>query len=202
MSKIREPIKKSSIEKKNRIIEKGFELMCDKGYYNVNCIDIAKYAGVSTGIIYQYFENKKAIFLAGVRNYSDEIILPIVDILNLKAIKTNLKEIVEKIIDNFINSHKISKRAHEQLMAMSHMDDTVSNIFNDREIELTKKIVKLLEENQFNSDNLEEKVHICIGIIDNFCHEVVYHKHKLLDYNNMKKEIIKTIEYLLTGGKD
>ncbi len=202
MSKIREPIKKSSIEKKNRIIEKGFELMCDKGYYNVNCIDIAKYAGVSTGIIYQYFENKKAIFLAGVRNYSDEIILPIIDILNLKDIKTNLKEIVEKIIDNFINSHKISKRAHEQLMAMSHMDDTVSNIFNDREIELTKKIVKLLEENQFNSDNLEEKVHICIGIIDNFCHEVVYHKHELLDYNNMKKEIIKTIEYLLTGGKD
>ncbi|MGN1000757.1 MAG: TetR/AcrR family transcriptional regulator [Bacilli bacterium] len=202
MSKIREPIKKSSIEKKNRIIEKGFELMCDKGYYNVNCIDIAKYAGVSTGIIYQYFENKKAIFLAGVRNYSDEIILPIVDILNLKDIKTNLKEIIEKIIDNFINSHKISKRAHEQLMAMSHMDDTVSNIFNDREIELTKKIVKLLEENQFNSDNLEEKVHICIGIIDNFCHEVVYHKHELLDYNNMKKEIIKTIEYLLTGGKD
>lgn len=202
MSKIREPIKKSSIEKKNRIIEKGFELMCDKGYYNVNCIDIAKYAGVSTGIIYQYFENKKAIFLAGVRNYSDEIVLPIVDILNLKDIKTNLKEIVEKIIDNFINSHKISKRAHEQLMAMSHMDDTVSNIFNDREIELTKKIVKLLEENQFNSDNLEEKVHICIGIIDNFCHEVVYHKHELLDYNNMKKEIIKTIEYLLTGGKD
>lgn len=202
MSKIREPIKKSSIEKKNRIIEKGFELMCDKGYYNVNCIDIAKYAGVSTGIIYQYFENKKAIFLAGVRNYSDEIVLPIVDILNLKDIKTNLKEIVEKIIDNFINSHKISKRAHEQLMAMSHMDDTVSNIFNDREIELTKKIVKLLEENQFNSDNLEEKVHICIGIIDNFCHEVVYHKHELLDCNNMKKEIIKTIEYLLTGGKD
>ena len=202
MSKIREPIKKSSIEKKNRIIEKGFELMCDKGYYNVNCIDIAKYAGVSTGIIYQYFENKKAIFLAGVRNYSDEIILPIIDILNLKDIKTNLKEIVEKIIDNFINSHKISKRAHEQLMAMSHMDDTVSNIFNDREIELTKKIVKLLEENQFNSDNLEEKVNICIGIIDNFCHEVVYHKHELLDYNNMKKEIIKTIEYLLTGGKD
>lgn len=202
MSKIREPIKKSSIEKKNRIIEKGFELMCDKGYYNVNCIDIAKYAGVSTGIIYQYFENKKAIFLAGVRNYSDEIILPIIDILNLKDIKTNLKEIVEKIIDNFINSHKISKRAHEQLMAMSHMDDTVSNIFNDREIELTKKIVKLLEENQFNLDNLEEKVHICIGIIDNFCHEVVYHKHELLDYNNMKKEIIKTIEYLLTGGKD
>ena len=58
MSNIREPIKKSSIEKKNKIIEKGFELMCEQGYHNVNCVDIAKYAEVSTGIIYQYFKNK------------------------------------------------------------------------------------------------------------------------------------------------
>lgn len=30
MGNIREPIKKSSIEKKERIIKKGFELMCEK----------------------------------------------------------------------------------------------------------------------------------------------------------------------------
>ena len=62
MGEIREPIKKSSIEKKNKIIEKGFELICNNGYYNVNCCDIAKYSGVSTGIIYQYFKDKKDIF--------------------------------------------------------------------------------------------------------------------------------------------
>ena len=63
MGQIREPIKKSSIEKKNKIIEKGFELMCTKGYHNVTCVDIAKYAGVSTGIIYQYFKDKRDIFI-------------------------------------------------------------------------------------------------------------------------------------------
>ena len=46
MGDIRKPIKQSAIEKKQRIIEKGFELMCEKGYHNVNSIDIAKYAGV------------------------------------------------------------------------------------------------------------------------------------------------------------
>ena len=46
MSNIREPIKKSSIEKKNKIIEKGFELMCEQGYHNLNCADIAKYEEV------------------------------------------------------------------------------------------------------------------------------------------------------------
>lgn len=47
MGNIREPIKKCSIEKKERIIKKGFELMCEKGYHNVNTVDIAKYSNVS-----------------------------------------------------------------------------------------------------------------------------------------------------------
>ena len=67
MSETRIPSQKRSIEKRNRIIEKGFELMCNKGFYNTNTIDIAKYAGVSTGIIYQYFNDKHDIFIAGQR---------------------------------------------------------------------------------------------------------------------------------------
>ena len=31
---IREPVQKRSIEKKEKIIESGFELICEKGYYN------------------------------------------------------------------------------------------------------------------------------------------------------------------------
>ena len=73
MGNIREPIKKSSIEKKERIIKKGFELMCEKGYHNVNTVDIAKYSNVSTGIIYQYFNDKKDIFVKGVKDYANNI---------------------------------------------------------------------------------------------------------------------------------
>ena len=49
-NEIREPIQKRSIEKKEKIIQAGFELICDKGYYNTNTAEIAKSAGVSTGI--------------------------------------------------------------------------------------------------------------------------------------------------------
>ena len=73
MGNIREPIKKSSIEKKERIIKKGFELMCEKGYHNVNTVDIAKYSNVLTGIIYQYFNDKKDIFVEGVKDYANNI---------------------------------------------------------------------------------------------------------------------------------
>mgnify|MGYP002970216084 CR=1 FL=1 len=41
---IRKPIQKRSIEKKEKIIQSGFELICKKGYYNTNTAEIAKAA--------------------------------------------------------------------------------------------------------------------------------------------------------------
>ena len=75
-NEIREPIQKRSIEKKEKIIKAGFELICDKGYYNTNTAEIAKAAGVSTGIVYQYFKDKHDILIAGLNNYADSIFFP------------------------------------------------------------------------------------------------------------------------------
>ena len=73
---------------------------------------------------------------------------------------------------------------------MSHLDDEISTIFKNSEIEMTEKIVSLLENNNIKIDNSREKVHIIMGIIDNLCHEIVYHKHKNINYDIMKKEVI------------
>ena len=73
---IREPIQKRSIQKKESIISKGFELICQKGYYNTNTAEIAKAAGVSTGIVYQYFKDKHDILIAGLEKYGIDILFP------------------------------------------------------------------------------------------------------------------------------
>ena len=94
MSNTRVPTQKRSIEKRNRIIEKGFELMCEKGYYNVSTPDIAEAAEVSTGIIYQYFNDKKDIFIEGVKNYANTIMFPMLTIFeseNIEKFKLLLK---------------------------------------------------------------------------------------------------------------
>ncbi|NLC47867.1 MAG: TetR/AcrR family transcriptional regulator, partial [Tenericutes bacterium] len=73
---VREPIQKRSIEKKEKIIESGFNLICEKGYHNTNTAEIAKNAGVSTGIIYQYFKDKHDILIEGMKLYSSSIFYP------------------------------------------------------------------------------------------------------------------------------
>ena len=198
MSDTRIPTQKRSIEKRNRIIEKGFELMCEKGYYNISTPDIAEAADVSTGIIYQYFNDKKEIFIEGVKNYSKTIMFPMLTVLESENIKfDNIEQLLKNMISAYIKNHTISKKAHEELMAMSHLDDDVGAIFKESEFELTNKIVQILKYNNIEFENPIEKIHIVIGIIENLCHEVVYHKHNKIDYEAMENEVIKIIVNLL-----
>ena len=194
---IRKPIQKRSIEKKEKIIQSGFELICKKGYYNTNTAEIAKNAGVSTGIVYQYFKDKHDIFIEALKKYADNIFYPMLNIPLKEFDKNDLDKIVRNMIENFIQNHIPSQSAHEEIMAMAHSDKDVAFYFHKREIEMTEKIYDLLVENGFNKKNLMEKSHIAIGLIDNLCHEIVYHKHSNLDYNVMINICIYTIVNML-----
>lgn len=199
MSDKRVPTQKRSIEKRNKIIEKGFKLICEKGYYNVTTADIAKYAEVSTGIVYQYFDDKKDIFLEGIKNYSDSIMYPMIDVLN--ETKIDLKDIdilLKKLIDKFVEKHTMSKKSHEELIAMSHIDEDVFNLLKTSEMEMANKLEFALKSNGINLENMKEKVHIIYGLTENFCHEIVYHKHPSIDYDVMQKEVIDIIKYILS----
>lgn len=194
INEIREPIQKRSIEKKEKIIKSGFELICEKGYYNTNTAEIAKAAGVSTGIVYQYFKDKHDILVEGIKRYASEIFYPMLNVTsNIKIDKSNLDTILRNMINTFIENHKLSQVAHEEIMAMTHSDKEIAEFFQQNEMAMTKNISKILVDNGFDSKNLDEKVHIAIHLIDDLCHEIVYHKHKDLDYDVMINLVIENI---------
>ena len=196
---IREPIQKRSIEKKEKIIKCGFELICEKGYYNTNTAEIAKVAGVSTGIVYSYFNDKHDILLEGLKRYANNIFYPSIDFINdINISKKNLEEIIRKIISQFVKNHKLSQVAHEEITAMAHSDKDVANFFHQNEIEITNVIVELLKRNGYNYKDLIERVHIVINLIDNICHEIVYHKHTNINYDTMTDIIVNEIVHILT----
>ena len=198
INEIREPIQKRSIEKKEKIIKAGFELICEKGYYNTNTAEIAKAAGVSTGIVYQYFKDKHDILVEGIKRYASDIFYPMLNVTsNIKIDKNNLDAILRNMINTFIENHKLSQIAHEEIMAMTHSDKEIAEFFQENEMAMTKNISKILLDNGFDARNLDEKVHIAIHLIDDLCHEIVYHKHKDLDYDIMINLVIENILNLI-----
>jgi len=190
---MRNPKQERAILKKEKIIDAGFKLICENGYYNINTATIAKEAGVSTGIVYQYFNDKHDILIEGLKKYGNDIFFPMLKNNNLNIKFDNFEKLLENMIENYINNHKISKIAHEEIMAMVHSDKEIAEFYYKNEIEMTNKIKRLLIYNNFKDNNLEEKTHIMINLIDDLCHEVIYHKHYDMNYDIMKKLVIETI---------
>ena len=194
---IREPKQKRAIEKKEKIIDAGFELICKNGYYNTNTAEIAKKAGVSTGIVYQYFKDKYDIFMEGLEKYGNEIFFPMLKFEDNNFNKDNIESSLRKMINEYINNHKVSKTAHEEITAMIHSNPDVAAYFYKRELLMTETIKTILVNNGFEEKYLDEKVHIMIGLIDNLCHEVIYHKHENMNYDVMTDIVIDNIINLI-----
>ena len=97
------------------------------------------------------------------------------------------------MINTFVENHKLSQIAHEEIMSMTHSDKEIAEFFQENEMAMTKNISEILLDNGFTSKNLDEKVHISIHLIDDLCHEIVYHKHKDLNYDVMINLVIENI---------
>ena len=193
---IREPKQQRAIEKKEKIIEAGFNLICENGYYNTNTAEIAKNAGVSTGIVYQYFKDKYDILIEGLYKYGDNIFFHILKNKNISFNKKDFDIFLKQMIKHYISNHKVSNEAHEEIMSMVHSDKRVAEYYYKRELEATDSLKNILLNNNFKDNNLLEKVHIMMGLIDNLCHEVTYHKHSNMNYEIMTDLIIKNIKDL------
>ena len=193
---IREPKQQRAIEKKEKIIEAGFNLICKKGYHNINTAEIAKVAGVSTGIVYQYFKDKYDILIEGLEKYGDTIFFPITKNKDIKFNKSEFDEFLRDMIKHYINNHKASNVAHEEIMSMVHSDKNIAKYYYNRELEMTNFIKAILEKNGFKDNHLFEKAHITVGLIDNLCHEIIYHKHDDMNYGIMADLVVENIKEL------
>ena len=104
-NQVREPQQERSIEKKNKIIEAGYELFSETGYYGTNTQEIAKRAGVSTGIVYGYFEDKRDILICVLKIYIERVSAPLMVAMKDLKSKDDLKKVVPEILDKVIEAH-------------------------------------------------------------------------------------------------
>ena len=193
MGIIREPQKITSKEKKLKIVEAGLKVFGEKGYYNTNTAEIAKVAGVSTGIVYSYFKDKKDILLHVIELYFQNIFQPIQSFLyNLQNTKLN-QAVIEQFLQIAIKSHQDNYALHEEVIALSHLDEDVHKQFLNFEILVSNTIEKVLLTHNIKVDNMAERVHLAYNIVETLCNECVYHKHANINYDAMISLTTKTL---------
>jgi len=58
--------------RKDNVIESALQVFAEKGYADATMTDIAKHAGVSTPVLYEYFKTKEDLFFAIPEKFMDE----------------------------------------------------------------------------------------------------------------------------------
>lgn len=190
---IREPKQNRSIEKKNKIIDAGLELFKEKGFHNTNTAEIAAKAGVSTGTVYSYFKDKKAILVEVLDFYMKKIMTPMYDYISQITLPFDLKSVLRNIIEISLQMHINDMKLHEEISAMVATDSDINRFYHDFEESCVIQIAKVATTLGVSSKNINEKVHIIFNLFESFCHESAFHKHSFIDYDVMKEITIKLI---------
>ena len=190
---VRQPKQERSIDKKNRIIEAGYELFCEVGYYGTNTAEIAKRAGVSTGIVYGYFQDKRDILISVLSIYIEKVFDPILTLFQKLSSPVDFNLLIPDVLDLVIKTHKKNGKIHEALHSLSSSDEAVGAKFLSLEDDITFKIAEIFSSLGEKIDNPLEKIHLAMNIIQSFSHEIVFDKHKYIDYGFMRETVIKTL---------
>lgn len=198
---VREPRQERSIEKKKRIVDAGYELFSEVGYYGTNTAEIAKRAGVSTGIVYGYFKDKKDILICVLEIYLNEVYEPISAMLDKLTSPVDYEKVIPHVLEATIKTHKKKYKIHEALHSLAGSDSEVNAEFIALEDKLTTRIYERLAALGENTEKLKEKIHFAMGTIQDYCHEYVFDKHEYIDYSVLEKMVVTAITHLFSRMK-
>ena len=190
---IRQPKQQRSIDKKERIIKAAYELFSEKGYHSTVTSDIAKRAGVSTGIVYGYFADKRDILFYVLKIYIRETATPVMDYFTTVTQKVSLEEMFDNIITLTQSIHQKSANLHSMLHSLAFVNEDINEEFLSLEKHITVSASQKLNELGYYPERAEEKVHIAMNVIQDYAHEAIYDRHDYIDYDAMRKDVINLL---------
>lgn len=196
-NQIRQPQQERSIEKKNKIIQAGYELFSEVGYHGTNTAEIAKRAGVSTGIVYGYFQDKRDIMICVLQIYIEKVYQPVMQIVRDAPKPLDLPCTVAAVLNKTIEMHEQHAKLHNTLHSLATTDETVNAQFILLEDNITQNLSQMLAESGIEAQNIAERVHLAMNVAQSFAHEYVFDKHPYINYDAMKQIVCQTIVGLL-----
>ena len=192
-NQIRVPQQERSIEKKNKIIQAGYELFSEVGYYGTNTVEIAKRAGVSTGIVYGYFQDKRDILICVLDIYIDKVYAPLSEIMANAVVPVDVNALAMQVLNKTIELHEQNAKLHNTLHSLATTDEVVNAQFISLENKITEQMSAQLRGLGIDVENLTERVHLAMNVIQSFAHELVFDSHSYIDYQKMKQIVCKII---------
>lgn len=193
----KEIIQERAIRTREKLLAAALDQYIEKGYHNTTVDEIAKSAGLSTGIAYRYFKNKKELLLATL-TFSFENIKDIAGVNE----EDFLSDDISGILTAFERIHIEYRAFHEELEGLRHSDDDVRKLYAD----FTKKtlcgLYEMLPDDIKKKGHSWERLNISIQLMENYCHAYMDHMLQDEELKYMREKTIRIIEKLMWEDND
>jgi AcrR family transcriptional regulator len=143
------PQQRRSIEKRERILESAYSLICSRGYNNTSTPEVAKEAGVAVGTVYAYFEDKHDLLMAVVDRYMRAFDAEREEAMAaLRTSKDSLRVTLRHFIDRLVVVHEESKAFNLEQKALYYTDPVITALLDAQDRKIRSAITDFLREKQ------------------------------------------------------
>ena len=121
----KEIIQTRAIQTREKLLQAALKMYTQQGYYATTVDQIAKEAGLSTGVAYRYFKNKKELLLEAL-TYAFVNIKQLTGVQETALFDGNL----EAALTAFEKLHIQYYAFHEELEGLRHSDKEVAELYD------------------------------------------------------------------------
>lgn len=184
-----EQFKQIRKDSRAKILVTALELFAIDGYHNTSISKIAKHAGISKGLMYNYFEGKEDLLkevivmsLEDAMTAGEEILFELGEIAPIEIIKTSLEMFFKMLIENK-TMWRLTYSLAIQITNMPSITEVITKMFDD----LLKQFEMVLQLNGYEDYKTEAK--LLFAQLDGIAlHYLIF--EKTYDLEGVKKKLI------------
>jgi AcrR family transcriptional regulator len=128
------------------ILNAARRVLVEKGLHDTSMADVARNAGVSDGLLYRYFENKRALLDTVLKEFYEGLLARLeVEVFRLAAFEDQFHRLVELHLMTFVENPGLCRLFISEVRVASNYRGSETQTLNRR---YTKVLLRLMERAQ------------------------------------------------------
>ena len=187
MPRSKEQFKEMREKTRALILEKALYLFANKGFHGTSVSDIAKEAGISKGLAYNYFDSKDAILQA----IMDNALAAGLEVMNVSSITDDPFEQLKLMLNNtfdHVQQNDNYWRMFTALMLQPQLSNVIETMVHEFGRKAMKDTIKIFK--KMKMKNAEEEALILDGIMDGIILHYLFFKEEY-PIKKVRKQLLK-----------
>ncbi len=185
-------VQERAVRTREKLLAAALEMYTVKGYHKTTVDEIAGRAGLSTGIAYRYFKNKKELLLSALSYAFD----------NIKALACVSEEDlyggdISQVLTAFERIHTEYRSFHEELEGLRHSDPEVRELYGGFESRALTELYDNLPAEIKRRPHSKERLNLAVGMMEYYCHAFMNRTFDDDELMFMRDEVTATVRRLL-----